>query len=305
MRIEPSKDEIELSNKQLADCIESLIGASYKHGGLEMAKDLLKHFGIIGSYPVEYLINQGRKEFKELEVILGYKFNNPGILGEALTHTTVKKAYNYDRLEYLGDALIDFIIIDYFSSKYPTAGPGSLSKMKATAVSNRTFSYVSHELFLHEYLEYAGSELKSDLLKFRSNISKLGGIENLSKLPDTGIKVMADMFESVIAAIYIDSRDLEFCKRFAIEKLSPLIDRLNPENCNLHPHNRLFDFAQRNKKVLGNIKIERFKVDKRSGIEFVTKVSVQEKVVAEGRGPSKLASSEMAADNFFSKYGNR
>ena len=307
VRIEPGKEEVELSNKQLADCVEALIGAGYCCGGIEQAMDVARNLGIIEGREVESFpqkVFSSQKKFRELEVRIEYEFRDPGILEEAMTHTTAGKSYNYNRLEFLGDALIDFIILEYLYLRFPKAGPGSISKMKSTAVSNRTFSYVSYQLQLQEYLIYAGSELRSDIMKFKTNIAKLGGIENLNKLPDTGIKVMGDMFESVVAAIYMDSKDLRFCKEFVVRMLTPLIEHLNPENCNLHPHNKLFDFAQRNKKKFGGIKIERYKIDNRSGIEFVTKIYIQEQVVVEGRGPSKLNSSEKAAELFFSKFGN-
>lgn len=305
VKIEPRKQELEISNKQLADCIEALIGAAYVQGGIELAIDLSKTLGILRDFSLEYQTTQNKKNFEMLEQKLEYEFNNPMILEEALTHNSTKKSFDYNRLEFLGDALIDFVILDYFFNKFKYAGPGSISKMKATAVSNRTFSYVSYKLGLQDHLEYAGSELKSDLIKFKNNIDRLGGAQNLSKLPDPGIKVMADLFESVMAAIYVDSKDLELCKKLIINLLSPVIGHLTPENCSVHPHNRLFDFAQKYKKTLGSIKIERFKLEKRSGAEFITKIYVQDKLSVEGRGPSKLSSSEAAADNFFLKYSSK
>lgn len=306
VRIEPRKEEVELSNKQIADCMEALIGAAYRSGGIHQVLDLLRVFQIIDSvWPDEVSTSLPSRNYAELEKRLGYEFNNSGVLEEALTHNTALKSFNYNRLEFLGDALIDFIVLEHLYLKFPMAGPGSLSKIKSTAVSNRTFSYISYELALHDFLIYSGSEIRSDIMTFKSNISKLGGLENINKLPDFGIKLMGDLFESTIAAIYIDSKDLNFCKQLVLKLLHPLIEGLSPDNCNLHPHNKLFDFAQRNKKQFGSIKIERFKLESRSGVEFVTKIYIQEQVVVEGRGPSKLSSSEIAAENFFAKIGNR
>nr|AIA82456.1 dicer-like protein01 [Stentor coeruleus] len=304
VRIEPRKDQVELSNKQLADCIEALIGAAYTQGGIPLAKKLLKNMHLIKDIPQPKISDASMRDLSELEMHLCYQFSDINLLEEALTHSTSGKEYDYNRLEFLGDALIDFYVLEYFMKNYTKAGPGSLSKMKSTAVSNRTFSYVAYELKLHQHIRYYGNEIGQDLNKFVSNIEKLGGINNLNKLPETGIKIMGDLFESLVAAIYLDSNDLEFCKSFVIDALKGHLERLNPDNCNTHPHNRLFDFAQKHKKTLGNIKIERFKFENRSKIEFVTKISIQEHVVAEGRGPSKLSSSENAAEVFFKRFSS-
>jgi dsRNA-specific ribonuclease len=300
VKIEYRKEFVELSHKQLADCIEALIGAVYVTGGLSSSSNFIKNsLGLIS----ESAYRVGRiTDAVNLNLNLGYQFKNPALLTEALTHSTAQKGFDYNRLEYLGDAIIDFFVLDYFYNKFPEAGPGSLSKMKAFVVSNRTFSFISHSLGLANHLIYSGVELKSDLAKFKENAERLLNPSKITQLQDSGMKVMADLFESITAAIYIDSGDINQAHEFVLKNLSSIISSISPENCIPHPHNRIFDYAQRHRKDLGSFRIERFRVKIKADIEFITKIYIQEKVVAEGRGTSKLDSSSSAVDAFFKKF---
>lgn len=298
VRIEARKEVVDLSNKQLADCVEAIIGGCYLCGGIEMAGNFIAK--ALGFQVIKGFVYS--RESSRVKLDIGYEFKNPGLLREALTHSTAKENFDYNRLEFLGDAIIDFVVLEHLFLKFPKAGPGSLSKMKATAVSNRTFSYISHKLGLANFLVFNSSELNSDLKKYKENADKLLNSSKISTLQDSGMKVMADLFESVTAAIYLDSLSLSTTKSFILTHLSATLSALNPENSNLHPHNRLFDYGQRHKKTLGSFRIERFKVHKKSDFEFITKIYIQDKVVAEGRGSSKLESSENAAELFFSKF---
>ena len=300
VKIESRKDFVELSHKQLADCVEALIGAVYVSGSLATAGSFIKSvLGLAGesSYSVRKV-----REAVVMQVDIPYKFKNPDLLVEALTHSTAQKGFDYNRLEFLGDAVIDFLVMDYFYNKFPEAGPGSLSKMKAYVVSNRTFSYISHKIGLGNHLVYSGIELKSDLAKYKENAEKLLNPGKIIQLQDSGMKVMADLFESVTGAIFIDSGEMTQAYKFVMANLAPVLEGISPENCMTHPHNRIFDYAQRHRKELGSFRIERYRVKIKSDVEFITKIYIQEKVVAEGRGSSKLDSSSAAVESFFKRF---
>ncbi|MGB9873820.1 MAG: ribonuclease III [Hydrogenobacter sp.] len=134
------------------------------------------------------------EEYKSLEDKLGYTFRNKELLEQALTHksyATERGVKSYETLEFLGDALINLIIVDILISEFPHAKEGELAVMKAFFVSEEFLSALAEGLELGKYLLVGGKKGK-----FRINASILG-----------------DAFESLWGAIYIDTgRDLNFTK---------------------------------------------------------------------------------------------
>ena len=123
----------------------------------------------------------------KLERTLGYTFTRAELLETALTHPSaaVGSDFHYERLEFLGDAVLDLAIADLLMRKFPSAKEGPLSKQRASIVNARTLALKAHSIELNEILRLGKGEEKS------------GGREKTS--------ILAAAFEAVIGAIYTDS----------------------------------------------------------------------------------------------------
>lgn len=114
---------------------------------------------------------------------LGYTFSDPALLDAALTHRSAGRA-NYERLEFLGDSVLNFVVAVLAFQAYPDASEGDLSRYRAALVSSHTLADYASELQLGEQLRLGGGELKS------------GGFRRGS--------ILADSLEAVFGAIYLD-----------------------------------------------------------------------------------------------------
>jgi ribonuclease III len=147
-----------------------------------------------------------------MKEVLGYKFNNPLLLKEALTHpsiTTKKKKslakYNYERLEFLGDAALSLVIIDTLIKQFPEESEGGLAKRKSGLVSGEVLAKISHSINIGNMMEMTESEANA------------GGRENSNNLENA--------LEAVIGAIYLDA-GLEKLKELMRDIWQPYIDNM-------------------------------------------------------------------------------
>ena len=115
---------------------------------------------------------------------LGYSFRDPALLEAALTHRSAGRT-NYERLEFLGDAVLALAAADFVFAEYPGADEGELSRYRAALVSGTSLAEIATELGLGLQLRLGGGELKS------------GGHRRES--------ILSDALEAVIGAIYLDA----------------------------------------------------------------------------------------------------
>jgi ribonuclease-3 len=127
---------------------------------------------------------------------LGYAFRDPALLDAALTHRSAGKV-NYERLEFLGDAVLNFAVAVLLFGEYPDADEGDLSRYRAALVSGSSLAAVASGLALGEQLRLGSGELKS------------GGFRRSS--------ILADSLEALIGAVYLDG---------GIAESAALIERL-------------------------------------------------------------------------------
>ena len=114
-------------------------------------------------------------------------------------HQSANAVLNYQRLEYLGDAVLDFAIVSlvYNKKNYVNLGPGELTTIKSSITCNKNLSYVTHRLQLYEFVDH-------NCLQLTNDISELRKLDNVKNINESLIKFLADIFESLIGAIYID-----------------------------------------------------------------------------------------------------
>lgn len=139
------------------------------------------------------------KYLDRLESILQYKFKDRQLLTTALTHSTYAfdhKTESYQRLEYLGDAILDFIVAEKLFEMYPDADEGVLTKKRINAVSEQPLREVALKLGLGSFL------------RIKQNVATES--------------VIADVVEAIIAGIYLDG-GMEEAKKFVLTNISPYL----------------------------------------------------------------------------------
>ena len=154
---------------------------------------------------------------------LGYRFNDIELLALALTHRSVSRHRNYERLEFLGDAQLGQIISIALFERFPDAAEGQLTRMRASLVRGQTLALVARELGLGDYLVLGGGELKS------------GGFRRDS--------ILADSVEAVIGAIYLDS-DMDTVRGFILGWYKARLEQINLKKSQKDSKTRLQEFLQ-------------------------------------------------------------
>ena len=218
--------------------------------------------------------------YSEIEKILDYKFKDIDLLNEALTHSStknnnkIKRIFNYERLEFLGDRILGFIISDLIFRKFPNFQEGDLSILFQKYTNTKFLSNVAISLNLNKFVI----------------VQKGDSLENKDS-------IMSDLIESIIAAIYIDS-NLDNARLFIKNKI---LNNLKIKNVvDKHPKTLLQEYSLRYFKM-----IPVYSVEKKSGPdhepEFKVTVSINSQNHANGVGSSTQKAQENAANNLLKK----
>ena len=213
---------------------------------------------------------------EELEKNIGYTFKNKQLLKTALTHTSFayeNKVESNEKLEFLGDSILEFVSSEYMYSKYTNLKEGEMTKVRATVVCEKSLYKIATLHNFSDFLYLGKSEIMS------------GG----NKRP----AILADSVEAVIAAMFIDG-GLEPAKKFIIENLKDEIEIATKHVGQKDYKTVLQEELQKN----GDVKIE-YKIIKESGPDhdktFEAEVSLNGKKLATGVGKSKKEAEMQAA----------
>lgn len=221
-------------------------------------------------------IEKLEKELDNLENEIGYQFKDKSLLKQALTHSSfsneqkIRKWKNYERIEFLGDAVLELVSSDYFYRTYPEETEGNLTKMRAAAVCEQALAITARQLKLGSYIIFGKGEEAN------------GGRERES--------IIADAVEAVIGAIYLDE-SLEEAKKFIYRFVLNDLD-----------HKRLFYDA---KSILQEHIQETkagelvYELIREEGPEhdklFVVEARLNDVTIGSGEGKSKKAAQQHAA----------
>ena len=135
---------------------------------------------------------------------VGHRFTDPGLLRQALRHRSAGAPHN-ERMEFLGDALVNLIVAEALHSRWPKADEGQLTRARASLGRESTLAAIARQLDIGGQLELGPGELKS------------GGHRRDS--------ILADALEAVVAAIHLDA-GFEACRERVLPWFAPLIDEL-------------------------------------------------------------------------------
>lgn len=163
-------------------------------------------------------------QLERLEKQIGYQFNNIEYLKQALTHRSAG-AKNNERLEFLGDSILNFSIGQALYNKFPKSPEGELSRMRATLVREQTLAMIAKQFNLGEYLRLGSGELKS------------GGNRRDS--------ILSDCVEAIIAAMYLDSnKDMDRIIDRIWDWYKDFLAEITPGDAQKNPKTRLQEYLQ-------------------------------------------------------------
>ena len=145
-------------------------------------------------------------DYSKLEKCLDYQFKNKDLIIEALTHKSFKKPYNNERLEFLGDAVLNLIVGEYLFQKFPKSNEGELSKIRASLVNETGFTRLANEIKLGDFIYISTAEERN---KGRTKAS-----------------ILSDAFEAIMGAVYLES-GLEVLKPIILDLLERSYDKIN------------------------------------------------------------------------------
>jgi ribonuclease-3 len=227
------------------------------------------------------------KDFAEFEQLIGVKFKNPAILQQAFTHRSylnenksLKIGHN-ERLEFLGDAVLELVITHYLYEEYAEKNEGDMTSIRSALVNAQTCAKVATDLRVNDFLLLSKGEAK-----------------------DTGRArqyILANALEAIIGAIYIDS-GYDEAKNFILKYIAPMTEAIVKEELWIDAKSKFQEKAQ---DIVGVTPA--YKTLKEIGPDhdkkFTVGVFLNEKMVAEGEGDSKQDAEQSAARNALKEKG--
>ena len=216
---------------------------------------------------------------RELEQKIGYRFQDPRLLETALTHSSFANerhgdgCESYERLEFLGDSILGHVTADYLYRQDPSIPEGRMTRLRAELVCEASLHRIAQRLDLGRWMRLGKGEERTH------------GRERPS--------ILADMVESLIAAMYLDSGSLEQPRRFILRELL--------EQAELGEQHRSEDYKTALQELIQRRPNQQISYEMigESGPDhdktFVFRVSVNGVPVGEGSGRSKKEAEQMAA----------
>lgn len=220
-----------------------------------------------------------------LTKIMGFKPRNISYYKKAFTHRSLNKkdeegnAINFERMEFLGDAMLSAVIASHLFKEVPGGNEGYLTKMRSKIVSRKHLNELGRDLDLIKHIQ--------------TNISK----------EQFGVNIHGNLFEALIGAIYLD-RGYRYCKKFIYERvIHPYVDIEQLEGTVISYKGLLIEWCQKEKKNFS------FEVYEDTGVDelkhFAVKLRIEDRVVAKARATSKKKAEEKASKRAYYALQNR
>ncbi len=159
---------------------------------------------------------------------LGLTFRQPQLFKTALTHRSAS-SINNERLEYLGDSVLGFVIAERLYSQFPEAGEGVLSRLRASLVNQSSLAELARQHNIGDYLILGSGELKS------------GGYRRDS--------ILSDALEAIMGALLLD-QGVDICRNWILELFAGKLAQIKLDSWNKDPKTRLQELMQARKKDL-------------------------------------------------------
>lgn len=226
------------------------------------------------------------KDFSKLEKKIGIKFRNGDLLKQAVVHRSYINEHpqfelgHNERLEFLGDAVLEIIVTEFLFNNYPQTPEGDLTNWRASLVNAKMLAVIAHEINLEKYLFLSHGEAKDENSKARQYI-------------------LANAVEALIGAIYLD-QGIEPAQKFVTKFSLSKLDNILSHKLFMDPKSRFQEKAQEIYKTTPH-----YKVLKESGPDhektFEVGLFLGEELVSKGKGTSKQEAQVDAAEKGIKK----
>ena len=218
-------------------------------------------------------------DLRRLYGVLEYTFNDPDLLLRALTHRSYAADHN-ERLEFLGDSVLGYVMADLLYAQFPDAKEGELSRMRANFVRGNTLSQLARTLGLGDFLRLGQGELKS------------GGHQRHS--------ILEDAFEAVIGAMYLDGGIISV-KAFIESQYKNRLARLSLQENSRDAKSQLQEWLQGHGYGLPEYEIDHIDGPEHDQVFFVMcrTTALDNGVI--GQGASRKRAEQVAAQQTFAK----
>lgn len=203
---------------------------------------------------------------------IGYDFNQPALLQQALRHRSAGVPHN-ERLEFLGDSLVNLIVAESLFSHWPKADEGALTRARASLVRESSLAAIARQLDIGEKIELGTGELKT------------GGHRRDS--------ILADTLEAIIAAIYLDS-NFEKCRATVLPWFEQQIRDIQPNKIGKDAKTRLQEWLQAKQLARPDYHLIESRGEEHARI-FIVRCSIPDPDLQEQAEGSSLRLAEMAA----------
>lgn len=225
--------------------------------------------------------------FSDFEKKIGITFSNKKLLRQAFLHRSYLNEHqeeelkNNERLEFLGDAVLELIVTAYLFERFPDKSEGELTAYRAALVNTHSISEAGKKLDMNDFLLLSKGEAR-DTGKARQYI-------------------LANTFEAVIGALYLD-QGYDIAEKFIAENLFHTLDKILSERLWQDSKSSFQEQAQEQKSVTPS-----YKVLEESGPDhdkkFIVGVYLEDELISQGEGRSKQTAEQDAAHNAIHKSG--
>jgi ribonuclease-3 len=212
---------------------------------------------------------------------LDYRFSDEGLLETALTHRSVTQNNN-ERLEFLGDAVLGMVIAEELFKRFPKASEGELSRLRASLVKGDTLAEIARSFELGDVVRLGPGELKS------------GGFRRKS--------ILADAFEAILGAIYVDG-GFEKCRNIILKHYSSRLDATSPETARKDPKTRLQEYLQASQQPLPGYKVVDIAGEAHAQT-FTVECQVEGMQAVRAQGSSRRKAEQAAAEMILESLAN-
>lgn len=208
-----------------------------------------------------------------LEKCIKYEFKNKQLLTEALTHKSYKQPYNNERLEFLGDAVLDLVVGEYLYKKFPSADEGVLSKIRASLVNEEGFNKLAKNIDLGKHILLSNAEENND-----------GRIK---------ASLLSNAFEALMGALYLEA-GLEKVREISISLIEKQYNEISLDSLFKDYKTSLQEMTQAKFGVTPVYKLISSRGPDHKK-EFEIAVIIQDKQYAKANGKSKKSAQQKAA----------
>ena len=212
--------------------------------------------------------------------LTGYRFRQQELLEQALTHRSYSRSNNNERLEFLGDSILNLIISNHIYLRFTDADEGDLSRIRASLVKEESLAQIAMDIGLGDHIRLGGGELKS------------GGFRRAS--------ILSDALEALIAAIYLDG-DYAQTEATVLRLYHGQLQTVD-ENANLRdPKTQLQEYLQARKMHLPRYQVEQTSGKSHNQVFTVSCNITDLELQSKGKGSSRKKAEQQAAQKLLDK----